>query len=1265
MDTFNTMKNAFVIFLVLIFSALNVFSQSFKQNIDVQISTDNKHTAVFFIADTKDSISIDKLENVSEIVLEEDIYPLRKENLEDKFTWSFSWGSSSGKTVIYLSFSPFYLNASGEIHKVKSITINVNSVNAKKQVLGSYKTASQSLLAQGKWHKYAVINEEIYKIDYAAMLNSGIAVNEISSVNDIKLYSFGGEMLPYSNAANNKDDLPEIAIKRVDNGNGFFDEGDYLLFYGKGGNQWIYDDIYSMFKHKLNIYSDTAYYYLNYNSSSSKEIVQQLPSNAKTIDTYIFLDRKHHETEENNLLRSGNLWLGDHFDEPETKEFSYNFANTDINANVLLYSKLYAKNQAPGGSTFDIQIDTGSLQNLSIASISGNTADDIAKNGFNYFVQKPNGDQIKISYTYNAPYSFSEGWIDYLDINVFRKLIYDDSAMHFSNPKLTGSSNVIKYHIAQCSNNLELWEISDFDNVKEINYAISNDSIHFNVNADTLREFILFDPNKSSTPLYCEKVENQNLHALTPSKLLIITHPSLYSEALRLANFHEQQDSLSTNVVLINEIYNEFSGGVKDVCGVRNFVRMVYNNKFPGSDTLQYLLLLGDGTYDYKNILPGNKNLIPTFQSVNSTRETASYTSDDFYALLDNNEGAWTISNSELPDIAVGRIPVSSLNDAKKVVDKVFSYSNYFDGQNTNMEAEKNNLFTNWKNEIMFIADDEDYNIHMKQADQLANKVDNTNPVFNIDKVFLDSYKQEGNSAQPLYPEAKRTVLDKINKGVFIVNYTGHGGEDGLSGERIISTQDLRLLKNGIKMPLFFTATCDFSRFDMVDATSAGEALLLNANGGAIALFTTTRIVYSSPNFNLNNNFYNIVFAKKEGEHTCIGDVFKETKVLNNGGLNDRNFTLLGDPALRLISPSKSLKTKINNTINLTQNTTTDTIKALMKVRISGELTNNSGTKLSDFDGYIFTKLFDKKIPYATLLNDGGIAPFSYNFQHNLLFEGKNTVKNGEFTIDFVVPKDIAYQVDYGKMSFYAVSNNRLECNGYQKVLIGGTETNAHNDNEGPELKLYLNDSSFISGNATNNAPLILVMLKDSSGINITSENIAHSMVAILDEKSTQSIQLSPYFEPALDSYQEGKIKYRLTDVAEGRHSVEVKAHDNYNNSARAYTEFIVAGDAKIALAHVLNYPNPFTTSTSFYFEHNQPGKNLDITLQIFTISGKLIKTFHENMYSENIRVGPISWDGLDDYGDAIGKGVYIYQIHAKGADGSTAQYFEKLVILK
>ncbi|MFZ9847761.1 MAG: type IX secretion system sortase PorU, partial [Flavobacteriales bacterium] len=878
----------------MIFSGLNLFSQSFKQNIDARVINENQHTAVFFIEGIKDSISINNFESESEIVSEEDIFPIKKQDLKDKISWDFSWGISSYKTIVHIHFNPFFINTSGEISRVKSISIDISSTNPKEKSLGNYKTANQSLLAQGKWYKYAVIKEGIYKIDYTSMQNSGITVSDISSVNEIKIFSFGSEMLPYGNAVKHKDDLPEIAIKRVDNGNGFFDEGDYILFYAKAGFQWKYDDIDEMYKHQLNIYSDTTFYYLNFNSNSSKEISAQILSNTKTVDVYSFLDRQFHEAEERNLLRSGNLWLGDHFGETSTKEFTINFPNVDKNENVKLYSRLYAKNKSIAGSTFDIEVNNGGKQSIFIAGISGNSTDDIAKNASNLYSILPSDDHIDVKFTYNAPYSFSEGWIDFFDVNAYRKLIYTDSPLTFSNPKLTGAGTVIDFHITQCSNNLSLWEITDFENVKNINYTLSNDSISFTVNADTLREFVLFNPSQALNPMYYEQVKNQNLHGLISKKLLIITHPALLAEAQRLANFHEQQDSLSANVVLINEVYNEFSGGIKDICGIRNFIKMLYQKTYVGSDTLQYVLFLGDGTFDYKNIMPGNRNLIPTFQSANSTKETASYTSDDFFALLDDHEGAWTISSSELPDVAIGRIPVSSAKDAKVVVDKIFSYSNYFDGQNTNMVSEKENLFTNWKNEIMFIADDEDFNIHMKQADQLAVKIDNNFPNFNVDKVYLDSYKQEGNSSQPLYPEAKKSIFDKINKGVFLVNYTGHGGEDGLSAERVIETQDLRALKNGIKMPLFFTATCDFSRFDMIDATSAGEALLLNENGGAIALFSTTRIVYSSPNFNLNNNFYNIIFAKKEGDNTHIGDVFKETKVINNGGLNDRNFTLLG-----------------------------------------------------------------------------------------------------------------------------------------------------------------------------------------------------------------------------------------------------------------------------------------------------------------------------------------------------------------------------------
>lgn len=1259
------MKNATFIFLLLILSELNVFSQTFTQSVKVQINDQNLMHVVFKLPELNDSIKVENVKIDYVTISENSIYPLKKTNLPSELKWTYSWGKSTGKSIVYIEFNPLFIDENGNIAQASAISADIKGIKGQPSENKSFRAASTSVLASGKWHKYATTKEGIYKIDYSMMQKDGIAVNEISSINDIKIHSLGGNMLPYSNAINNDDDLPEVTVKRVDNGDGVFNSGDYILFYADDAIKWTYDNTNKLFKHQINYFSDTVFYFLTYNNDAPKEIINQTTSNAAKIVVNTFTDRQYHEIELKNLLRSGTLWLGEHFPETHTIEFYHEFPNIDLSNNVVLSSVLYAGNPVSGGSTFNVHIDNGIDATVFIPSVTGSNADDVAKSATNLYTILPSQDSVKISYKYNSPTSSAEGWLDRFDISASRKLIFQDSTLFFRDPLNVGNSNVVRFNIASCTNQLLLWEIENHKSIKEIAYSMAADTIYFNANLDTLREFVLFDPQKVKAPIYEGSLQNQNLHALEAPNLLIITSANLLDEAKRLAHFHEVHDSLSVEVVLIDQILNEFSGGVKDVSGIRNFVRMLYHKAALGTDTLKYVMLFGDGTYDYKNITPANNNIIPTFQSANSTKETASYTSDDFYALLDDNEGAWTVSGVELPDVAVGRITVNTSAEAKQIVDKILSYSNYFDGQNNSMENEKDRLYGNWKNEIMFIADDEDYNIHMKQANQLATKVESAHPDFNIDKVYLDSYKQTSAITEQSYLDAKRDILNKIEKGVLIVNYTGHGGEDGFTSERTIITSDLRNLSNGIRMPLLFTATCDFSRFDMVDASSAGEEFILNPNGGAIALFSTTRIVYSTPNFNLNNIFYDIVFDFKENENTRIGDVFKDTKVMNNGGLNDRNFTLLGDPALKLALPTKKLKPQVNSIINLNENTSTDTLKSLMIVKLQGEIVDTFGNKQSNFNGYVYTKIYDKKIPYTTLLNDGGNVPLNYYYQHNYLFEGKNTVSGGDFSVEFLVPKDIAYQFDWGKISLYAVDNKKNDCIGSRKVIIGGFDNSAKADAVGPEIEVYMNDSSFIFGDATDPSPLLLVHVRDSSGINIMRENIGHSITAVLDEKSTQTIFLNNYFENSLNSYQKGVAKYRLADLSEGRHSVEVKAYDNYNNSSRAYTEFIVAGDARVALSHILNYPNPFTTNTGFYFEHNQPGRNLEINIQIFTISGKLIKTINENLYAENVRVGPIAWDGLDNYGDAIGKGVYIYQVQVKGEDGSTAQHYEKLVVLK
>ncbi len=1182
--------------------------------------------------------------------------------------WEMHYGTSKKHNLVAIQVRPYIKDESGEIKRIKWIEFDI-SANAKSKTLtGTYKTTNLSVLAQGNWYQWWINTTGVYKISYDDLVQANIDFSSVNSLDQIKIHGKRGKMLNQSNAASRIDDLPELAAKRVDNGNGFFDQGDYLLFYAEGPSSWNYDTASKSFSHEKNIYSDSTYLYLSFNNNSPANIASQAESgSSKTDDVFTYTHLQFREKDERNFLRSGRLWLGDAMLGGETKSFSFICPNLDQNQPTSIKSNLYAKCFSNSGSTFNLLANGNSVPSILIPYVTGGTNDDAIKSKTTNYSFNSTSDTIKVDVQYNSSSSSSEGFINYLEISARTALVYNDSLLNFRDPLSIGTGKVSKFHIA--ANTLpQLWDITDFFNPKSQSYTSTTDSLFFTIETDSLKEFILFNENKVLHPHFKNKIKNQNLHGLMPAELIIITHPILMKQALRLAKFHQNQDSLSVHVIDINDIFNEFSAGIHDVSAIRDFLKMLYDSETNGTDSLRYLLMFGDGTYDYKNIMSDNLNLVPTYQSVNSVRETQSYTSDDFFVFLDDNEGVWNSGDMDLPDAGVGRIPVKNEEEASKVVNKIFGYCNYFDTENMHLKDYQHELHKNWRNEIVVMGDDEDNNMHVNQANQIADNIISSTPQYNVNKIFLDAYKQILVTSGENYPTAKKALTERINDGVFLINYTGHGGEEGLSGEGILNSLDIMNLKNTLKYPLFVTATCEFSRYDIVNQTSAGERLLLNETGGAIALFSTVRLVFSQPNFNLNKTFYTVFNSELHNTNARMGDLFRETKTLSTlsklNGENDRNFTFLGDPAVKLSIPQENIK--LSTVVNLYENTPTDTIKSLMRIRISGTITDTAGNKLNQYNGIVYSTLFDKKQSYKTLLNNGGSTYFDFTSRDKRLFEGKSSVKNGDFTAEFCIPKDVASQYDYSKFSFYAVDSTFQDASGYNdSIIIGGTYAQAIKDEEGPKLDLFLNDSSFIYGSITNATPLLLVKAADSSGFNITSDNLGHQMNAVIDAKSANEIILTPYFETGLNNYQSGEIKYRLDELQSGRHSIEVKIYDSYNNQSRAYTEFIVSGNEALALSHVLNYPNPFTTSTGFYFEHNQPGRNLEVNIQIYSVSGKLIKTINEDIATLTQRVGPISWDGFDDFGDPIGKGVYIYQVKIKSEDGTTDHFYEKLVILK
>jgi hypothetical protein len=710
---------------------------------------------------------------------------------------------------------------------------------------------------------------------------------------------------------------------------------------------------------------------------------------------------------------------------------------------------------------------------------------------------------------------------------------------------------------------------------------------------------------------------------------------------------------LRYTIATTDQVYNEFSSGIPDPTSVRDFVKMFYDrSKNTPVDQPKYLLLFGDASYDYRDRIRNNTNLVPAYETNNSLDPLGSYTSDDFFGFLDDNEDVnSTILINQL-DVGTGRIPAKNIDEAKSYVDKVQTYYS------------KESLGP-WRNNQLFIADDEDFNLHLQDAEVLTATSQATAPVFNITKVYLDAFKQESGAGGSRYPQANQAINNQVYNGTLIWNYSGHGGSNRLAEEVVIDQDIVNSWNNPNKLPLFITATCDFAPYDNPVVNSLGENILLRPKTGGIALLTTTRVVFSFSNRIINNNYLQFALQPdSSGIYRSLGESIKIAKNFTyqtSGDVgNNRKFTLLGDPALTLAYPTLKIRTTQVNSIPATQ---ADTIRATDKVVIEGEVTDPQGSLLPNFNGTVYPTIFDKVQTINTLANDPASQVVGFQAQNTILYKGKASVVNGRFVFIFKMPKDINYQYGNGKLSLYA-ENGSKDGNGlFSNFIVGGIGSNTTNDNEGPVIKAYLNDEKFVNGGVTNENPILIVKLSDSSGINIAGTGIGHDLVATLDNDNRQYFILNDFYEGELDSYQKGAVHFQLPTLASGAHSLKIKAWDVINNSTEYILEFTVANNEELVLNHVLNYPNPFTTKTQFWFEHNRPGQNLQVKVQIFTVAGKVVKTIKQTINDAGNRSCEVEWDGRDEYGDKIGRGVYLYRLTVITPEGKKKERIEKLVV--
>ncbi len=1020
--------------------------------------------------------------------------------------------------------------------------------------------AANSVLSKGKWFKIAVTEDGIYRINYSQLRQMGLE----NPSNPVMFGNNAGQ-LSYYNDDPRPDDLKELAIY-ISGADNELNEGEYLLFFGQGTSRWIYNSEAKDYAYLGHNYSDTAFYFITSGIVPGEKITPAIiPSqpvsyySSESDALYI------HEKDRDNLIKSGREWF------QRISDITINPGFTDIITSKGIKYKLRVAARASVPTTFNLLEGTALRQSVRVPPVNlynyTGTYAEITDSAGIAEAGSPSP-VYHVSFNNNGDQG-AYGWLDYLQLKARRSNIFSGKTSLYSDSESVAMGRISEFTIKSKTGNTIIWDITDPFNAASIQYNKSGEELKFRFSSDSLRTFIAFtNDNVLSPVIKMSEIHNQDLHSSAAADMIIITHPLFMKYAEKLASIHSVKTGHLSLVVTPEQIYNEFSGGIPDICAIRNFLRMKYLKQKGTVHPLKYLLLFGDGSYENKTQPPSNPNYIPTYQSRNSNVATASFTSDDFYGLLEDGEG----ESEGTEDIGIGRLPVSDTIQAGVMISKINKYLDPdYQGD--------------WKNIVCISADDEDGNTHMSDAEGLAALLRDSVPFINVEKIYLDAYKQVTSANGQSYPDVSKAISDRINSGCLIFNYVGHGNENGLAHERVVKPEDIVSWNNDGKLPLFITATCEFSRFDdmeiniisgeMNGRTSAGEMVLLNEKGGAIALMSTTRLVYSAPNYILNRNIFDCAFDRDEAGNTlCLGDIIRIAKNRTGSGTNKRNFTLLGDPALKLAFPwHGNIVTDSINGISVSE--MTDSLKALSVISIAGHLEYPEGETITTFNGVVSPVIFDKEADVITLANDGGEI-MEFGIRNNTIFSGKTMAADGRFKFTFVVPRDIDYSFGNGKISYYASSENEDMTGYFTGLIIGGFADTANTDKIGPDIKLYLNDTLFRSGGITGNNPKLLAIIEDKAGINTTGSAIGHDLTGFVDNDRNSSFVLNGYFENDFDNFTRGSIIYDLGYMSIGNHSVTVKAWDNFNNSSEATINFKVEPDDKFILKNLINYPNPF-----------------------------------------------------------------------------------------
>lgn len=1113
-------------------------------------------------------------------------------------------------------------------------------------LLTTFWSQGQSVLSSGNWYKIGITESGIYKLD-REFLRRDLKINGSVDPATIKVFGIKGGMLPQQNSISRPIDPVEIPLLAFGDQDGSLDNDDYFLFYGQGSDGFYLDESGNpVFEN--NLYSDTAYFFITHGSTPGLRIsgTDAPPNSTNVVSEY--LDYYNHEIDEHNQLRSGRNWLGEKFRRNEGKVQTFSYAPENIGNHAKVWIRLGASSEAD--CDFDVLINEQQVGNVSIEAIPNVIYGLKLKYADGFFESDFTGSKVDLKLNFNpaSGVNSSTGYLDGFTLGITRRLSMENTKIHqIFLPTLEDRT----LSIQQANANTKVWNVTNPLSPKEMIGTLNGSNLSFSTNQNAL---IIFNQTAAfETPQFFHEIGNQDIKVNAYKSGIIVTSPEFISAAKELAQFHQDFDGFSVGVVTTPQIYNEFSGGRQDITAIRDFLRYCYNE----GGNLEQALLFGDASYDYKKRVNNNSNYIPVYESRESSNNLFSHSSDDYFAFFEEHEGYWkedSLRNNSLQvlklgedhtmEIGIGRLPVKSRSEAEGVVSKIIRYKT------------AKQEFGKWRNQVAYFTDDGDNAAHMIQAEAFYQIIDTLAPQYNSQKLYLDIYDQRNKQSEP---EAMTAVKNALKDGVFMFNYMGHGNESQLTQENIINLELIRELTNRHKLPLFITATCEFGKYDNPIIISGAERLLLNENGGAIALLTTTRPVYAHTNYLLNKALHENLFRQVSGNPPRLGDVIKRTKNESLKGSINRNFALLGDPMLTLNYP------QFDAVFDQMENTT-DTLSALEDYYLSGRILSD-GQLVSDFNGQAIITVYD--IPQKKLTKGQENDPFQFVDQTNALFRGEVSVKNGLFELNFILPKNISYKYQEGKVTIYAWNENvQIDASGASRnFVLGGTAENAAEDTSAPLLTLYLNDDNFKNGNTVGPNSLFIAQIKDESGINISNDGITAGITLQLNDDAP--INLNAYYTAARDTYTQGAVLFPLQNLAPGNYTATLKVLDAYNNTATSRVDFTVSEKPIIRLYNVVNYPNPISLArdqaTTFKFEHDREDEELKVSIVLYDMNGQIVRNINYDLDSSPRNVDNLMLKTYDQHGVELQAGIYMYRMVVTSTlDNATNEVVKRLIII-